>query len=179
MDSLAIFRQKDVFPQKIEEKGVVFEDRLTGKAIVFDAEGNVALVGNKINSFYLLPGGGIGKDESIEKGIVRECLEEIGCHVGLLDLIGVIEDYRDRDKKHCINYCYTARLIGSKGQLKLTEEEEKNGMCVVWVPLEKAIGILEEELDQLKRGEVLFYNTGFNILRDHLFLCEVKNKTLS
>jgi len=94
--------------------------------------------------------------------------------VELKEVVGVIDDYRNRDKKHCINYCYSAKLFGKKGTLKLTEEEEKNGLHVIWVSLDEAINILGKEVEQLKRGEVTFYNTGFNILRDHLFLKEVK-----
>lgn len=175
MKPLAIFRQKDVFPEQEEQKNVAFEDRLTGKAIVFDHESNIALVGNKVNPFYLLPGGGINKDESIESGLVRECLEEIGCHVKLLDNIGIVEDYRDRDKKHCINYCYTAKLVGEKGELQLTEDEKQNGIHVIWVSWGEAVRLLAREVEQLKKGEVKFYNTGFNILRDHLFLVRTLN----
>lgn len=176
MINLGTLTQTDVFPEKEDSREeIVFEDRLTGKAIVFDGDNNIALIGNKVNSFYLLPGGGIERDESIESGIKRECLEEIGCNVLLQEEIGVIDDYRNRDKKHCINYCYTAKLIGEKRELKLTEEEEKNGLHVMWVPLDEAIIILEKEVRQLKNGEVVFYNTGYNILRDHLFLKKARN----
>lgn len=175
MKTLRTFTQKDIFPEKEDDKEKInFEDRTTGKAIVFNDDNNVALVGTKVNSFYLLPGGGVDQGESIEAGIVRECLEEIGCNVELKIPIGTIDDYRNRDRKHCINYCYTAKLIGQKGELTLTEDEKKNGLHVIWVPLDEAIKILEKEVGQLKRGEVTFYNTGFNILRDHLFLKEAK-----
>lgn len=175
MKKLGTFTQKDVFPVKedIKEK-INFEDRITGKAIIFDDENNIALVGNRVNSFYLLPGGGVDDGESVENGVIRECLEEVGCKVELKEAIGIIDDYRNRDKKHCINYCYSAKIIGKKGQLTLTEEEEKNGLHVMWVTLDEAIKILEREVRQLKEGEVTFYNTGFNILRDHLFLKEMK-----
>ena len=175
MKTLRTFTQKDIFPEKEDDKEKInFEDRTTGKAIVFNDDNNVALVGTKVNSFYLLPGGGVDQGESIEAGIVRECLEERGCNVELKIPIGTIDDYRNRDRKHCINYCYTAKLIGQKGELTLTEDEKKNGLHVIWVPLDEAIKILEKEVGQLKRGEVTFYNTGFNILRDHLFLKEAK-----
>lgn len=175
MKLLAIFREKDVFPDKKTQEGVIkYEKRPTGKAIVFDNEEKIALVGNRINDFYLLPGGGIDSDETVEDGIVRECLEEIGYQVKLNQFLGIIEDYRARDKKHCINYCYSAKLVGEKGELALTEDEKKNGLYVRWVSLDKAIAILEKEIELLKKGEVTFYNTGFNILRDAFFLKELK-----
>ncbi len=176
MKNLGTHTQSDIFPKERDDKEKIsFEDRATGKAIVFDDENNIALVGTKVNNFYLLPGGGIDKDESIEHGIARECFEEIGCNVELMKAIGVIDDYRNRDKKHCINYCYTAKLVGVKGKLTLTEDEVKNGLHAAWVPLDEAMVILKKEVDQLKRGEVKFYNTGFNILRDYIFLKELKN----
>jgi len=176
MKLLATFRQKDIFPNQEDNwNEITFEDRLTGKAIVFDNRNHVALVGTKVSSFYLLPGGGIDKKESIETGIVRECLEEIGCKVKLEFNVGTIDDYRNRDKKHCINYCYTARLAGEKGELLLTEDEKKNGLHVIWMPFDKAIDVLEKEVEQLKRGEVAFYNTGYNILRDYRFLKEARS----
>jgi hypothetical protein len=50
----------------------------------------------------------------------------------------------------------------------------------MWVPLDDALKILEKEVLLLKKGEVNFYNTGYNILRDHLFLKELEklSKTL-
>ena len=172
MDVIASFRESDIFPDRdaMNDVSVVFEDRLTGKAVVFDQEKNVALIGNSVNEFYLLPGGGIESTETVEDGIVRECLEEIGCNVVLRGRLGIVEDYRNRDKKHCINHGFIAEVVGEKGVLKLTEEEARKGLHVVWKPLDKAIALLEEEVTQLERGEVTFYNTGFNIRRDHIFL---------
>lgn len=172
MDVIASFRESDIFPDRdaTDDVPAIFEDRLTGKAVVFDQEKNVALVGNSVNEFYLLPGGGIEDTETIEDGMVRECLEEIGCNVTLIDKLGIVEDYRNRDKKHCINHGFTARVVGEKGTLNLTEDEAKNGLHVIWVPLNEAIAFLEKEVGQLNRGEVTFYNTGFNIRRDHIFL---------
>ncbi|OGZ03800.1 MAG: hypothetical protein A2648_02490 [Candidatus Lloydbacteria bacterium RIFCSPHIGHO2_01_FULL_41_20] len=60
-------------------------------------------------------------DENIQTGIIRECLEEVGCVVSILDEVGCIDDYRPRDKKHCISYCYTARILGGKGNPKYTK----------------------------------------------------------
>ena len=102
---------------------------------------------------------------------------KIGCAVRLESPLGIIADYRNRDKKHCINYCYTAQLVGEKGELKLTEDEAKNGLHVKWVPLDEALATLESEIGQVRRGEVQFYNTAYNIVRDHAFLLAVRGQT--
>ena len=168
---LAIFREEDVFPGKNSDSmELQYEDRLTGKVLIFNKKNEVALVGTKVNSFLLLPGGGIEEGESIEDGIVREALEETGYTIVLNKNLGFVEDFRPRDKKHCLTHCYTAVVRGDVNNQKLTSSESENGLYVLWLTLDKAIETLEEEVIQLKKGEVFFYNTGFNILRDHLFL---------
>jgi ADP-ribose pyrophosphatase YjhB (NUDIX family) len=177
MNYLASFTEKDVFPDNTDMNiPTTLKERVTGKSIILDSDGNIALVGNLVNDFYLLPGGGVEDGESIEDGVVRECLEEVGCNVTLGDLIGIIEDFRLRDSKHCITHCYCSKVIGDKTTQQLTSEEEKNGMHVKWISPEDALIIFEKQKVQLENGEVTFYNTGFNILRDLAFLKEFINK---
>jgi len=175
IELIHVYKERDIFPSKIEaSENIIFEDRPTGKSIVVDNDKKIALVGNVINSFYTLPGGGIEKNESVEAGIIRECYEEIGCDIELVHPVGIIEDYRNRDKKHCINYCYVARVVGKKGTPKLVGDEITNGMHVKWVSFEDAIQVLENEVAQVKKGEITFYNTAFNIFRDYSFLVKAR-----
>lgn len=175
MKQIATLHEKDIYPQKQSDENIEYSDRITGKAIILDTENNIALVGNKLNEFLLLPGGGIDDGENIETGIMRECLEETGYAVSILDEVGCVDDYRPRDKKHCISYCYTARVIGDKGNTNHTENEAGIGMYTKWVTLEEAFGIFNKQKRELESGNVTFYNTGFNIVRDLLFLEEAKN----
>jgi 8-oxo-dGTP diphosphatase len=167
--NLKTFIQKDVFPD-MELIDVAFEDRLTGKSIVTDSDGKIAFVGASVSNIYTLPGGGIDKNESIEDGIIREAKEEIGCDIKISSMLGVIDDYRNRDKKHCISYCAIAEIIGEKGSPNLTEEEKKNGLHVIWLSKNEAYKILKEEKDKVLKGEINYYNTAFNVLRDFEFV---------
>lgn len=171
-DYLATHYEKDVFPNLVTEKRekVVYKERPTSKIIIFDKNKNVALVGNMVHSFYFLPGGGVEEGETPEQAAVRESLEEVGYRVTIINKLGVIDDYRTRDRNHNINHCFIAKIKGSKLALFLTEEEKKNGMHVVWKSLPEARSILQKEVTELKKGNVKFYNTGFNILRDFVFL---------
>lgn len=169
--NLGTLHQRDIFPQ-MEEVSCDFEDRLTGKSIILNGEGNIALVGTTVNYIYNLPGGGIDCEESIEEGISREAKEETGYNTEWVRKVGVIDDFRNRDKKHCISYCALLKTTGEKRELNLTEDENKNGLHVKWVSLEDAVRILVEENDQVKRGEISFYNTAFNVVRDYKFLKE-------
>ena len=169
MKNICTIHENDVYPYKKTEP-VEYEGRLTVKAIVLDSEEKIGLIGNKQNSFLQLPGGGIDANEDIQEGLKRECAEEIGCLVEILSEIGCIDDYRPRDKKHCINYCYVVKVIGEKGAPNYTEKEAGIGMYTKWVSAQEAKNIFEKQKQDLENGLVTFYNTGFNILRDYLFL---------
>lgn len=178
MEKIATIHEKDVFPDKIEPQGIQYSDRNTGKAIIINDENKIALVGNKENDYLLLPGGGIDEGEDLQSGVVRECLEEIGYAVRIINEVGVIDDYRPRDKKHCINYCYTTKIIGGDGISIHTNDEAKIGMYTKWVDIKEALEIFKKQRSDLNDKKVAFYNTGFNILRDLMFLEEAiaKNK---
>lgn len=163
--------QKDIFPN-MEMAEVDFEDRLTGKAIIIDNEDKIAMVGTTVNFIYTLPGGGIDTNEDIETGILRESKEETGCHVEIVSMLGMIDDFRNRDKKHCISYCAIAKVVGEKQDPKLTDEEIKNGLHVKWFSKEEVLAILQEENDRVTKGEISFYNTAYNVVRDFEFVKE-------
>lgn len=162
-----------IFPSRKIKGTVIYEERVTGKAIILDAEKNIALVGNTVNEYYLLPGGGIELGENIIDGIIRECKEETGYIVEALEIVGVTEDFRARDKRHYTNYCYIMRLI-SKGKTEHTKSEEKNGMYTKWFSITEAVELFKKQEQKLKAGEVSFYNTGFNIVRDGFLIKRAK-----
>jgi ADP-ribose pyrophosphatase YjhB (NUDIX family) len=170
MNKITTIYQKDVFPEMAEDTSIEYEDRNTGKAIIVDSERKIGLVGNKQNDFLQLPGGGIDDGEDIGQGVIRECLEETGCNVELKSEVGIVDDYRPRDKKHCINFCYVAAVVGEKGVVSYTDDESNIGMYTKWVDVKTALDIFRKQEVDLKDGKVTFYNTGFNILRDLKFL---------
>lgn len=166
---LMVLHDRDVFPESTDVSNIVWKDRLTGKVVLFNEKKEVALIGNKVNNFFLLPGGGIECSESILDGVKRECQEETGCEIEIEDVLGITEDFRARDNKHSISYGYLARVI-SYGSPTLTESELDIGAYVKWLPLPEAIGLFTLQEKKVKAGEVKFYNTCFNIFRDSLFL---------
>lgn len=170
MEKLATLYEQDIYPNRGTSHGIEYTDRRTGKAIVLNQTRQVALVGNSQNTFLQLPGGGIDDGEGVEEGVIRECLEEIGCIVQIVDEVGIIDDYRPRDQKHCINYCYVVEVLEQVATPMLTADEIGIGMYTRWVSLKEALSIFEGQKNELKNGTVTFYNTGFNIMRDYLFL---------
>lgn len=169
MNFLMTIYDKDVFPQHPPINVVSWEDRHTGKVVLFDDDLKVALVANKVNPFFMLPGGGIEVGEEVTDGVIRECKEETGCTVTLITFLGNTEDYRAKESKHSINYGFIAQVI-SHGMPELTDNEKDIGTNVQWFKIQEALAIFEEQKALLIQGKIDFYNTGFNIVRDMLFL---------
>ncbi|MDQ5955696.1 MAG: hypothetical protein QG621_700 [Patescibacteria group bacterium] len=162
-------RDADIFPDASDTADIIWKDRPTSKVVLFNEVGEIALLGNKVNSFFLLPGGGIEQGESVLDGTKRECREETGCEIEILNVLGITEDFRSRDSKHCISFGYSAKVV-SHGSAALTENEADIGAYIKWLPLSEAVALFTLQEGNVKRGEVKFYNTCFNILRDSLFI---------
>lgn len=160
---------KDIFPNTPDVADIAWKDRPTVKAVLFNEASEIALIGNNVNDFFLLPGGGVEGDESVLDGIIRECQEETGCEIEIQNALGKTEDFRLRDTKHCISFGYSAKVI-SYGTPTLTEGEADIGAYVKWLSLPKAIELFKLQEEKVRAGEVKFYNTCFNTIRDSLFI---------
>lgn len=170
MKKIAILREKDIFGheknQILDETGL--ELRNTVKIIAMH-EGKICVVGNSISHLYMLPGGGVDKDETLEDAAIRESLEEAGIRLDIQKRVGVIEDFRIRDKRRYLNYCY----FGTVNELlepQLTKEEAENGLHHLWLDKGEIERLFHFQMQLVKNGVVKYYNTCFNIVRDQLFL---------
>lgn len=169
MKLLKTIKEEDIFPDShLADVSVVYEDRFAARAIVFDAENNIALLYVSKRGYCKLPGGGIEKGESIVGALKRECLEEIGCNIVVEKELGEIVEYRQQQKMKQTSYCYTARLDGPKGQEHLEQGEIDDGFKPIWVTLDKAI-----DLTKQSRPDV--YNGKFITVRDLTFLEAAKS----
>ena len=167
--SLMTLRDEDVFPNKNIPLITEWIDRPTGKVVLFNYRKKIALVGNKVNNFVLLPGGGVEESENIVEGTLRECQEETGCIIKITHELGITDDYRSRDSRHAINYGFIGEVL-SHGEQNLMHNEKDIGLHVIWVSLKEASKIFKKQEIELKEGRVDYYNTGFNILRDRFFI---------
>jgi ADP-ribose pyrophosphatase YjhB (NUDIX family) len=149
-----------------DQRPAEFRERKAARAVVFDHENKIALFHSTVKHYYKLPGGGLNEGEEIEAALHRELLEEIGCEVEDIKEIGIIEEHRNKTGLHQISYCFSARVLGEKGEPHLEEGEIAEGFVTEWLSLDEAI-------EKLKKGaEADNYNGKFICLRDQTFLEE-------
>lgn len=171
MQTILTLTEKDVYPENIitpEEQYIA--PRRAVRAIIFDNDNNVALEGfieQRGNLLYSVIGGGIDEGETTEEALIREALEEAGCHIKNIHELGIVEERGIGTKEGArflqTNYCFIAEVDGEKMETKFTEEEKRRGYHCIWRPLEEAIAILKAQ------------HTGF-MTRKALFLLEEANR---
>jgi len=170
IELLATLKDQDIFPNKKMITVNEWQPRKTIKIIALNEINQVALITNPIHGFYLLPGGGVEDGETLEQAGARECEEEIVYSINNQIIIGRTKEFRSRDKKEYDTYCVSAKITSPVGQDKRTDNEKNIGLYVEWFDLDKSLEILKEQEDKLKSNKVKFYNTGFNIVRDKIFI---------
>jgi len=129
--------------------------RTAARAIVFDADGRIALLHVRHLAYHKLPGGGIEPGEDIATALVRECLEEIGCAIYVGESLGEVHEYRAQYQQHQISYCFTARVQGEKGESSFTAEELAGGFAVEWYFPDEALMILESQSPENYTGQFI------------------------
>jgi 8-oxo-dGTP diphosphatase len=168
MKLLKIIRDSDIGSDI--PSGVPKQERGASRAVVFDTDGNVALLHATQKHFHKLPRGSIEQGEDIETALRRELIEEIGCSVKKLRELGSVEEYRNKWELHQISYCFLADLDGEKGKTDLEEDEIADGFELVWMSIENAIKTLESE------APVEDYEGKFIQLRDVTLLKTAQNQ---
>ncbi len=122
-----------------EETTKAFKHRLAARGVVFDPDGNVAVLPVSNHDYFKLPGGGIEKGEDEVSAFRRECLEEIGYDVEVIAELGMIVEYRSEFSLIQTSYCYAGKVIGARQETAFTEHEISQGFKQpLWVPFEKA-----------------------------------------
>lgn len=171
-EHLLALRDEDIFgtPKPADDFEYTFK-RVAVKAIVFDQDNNVALVGTK---YLLLPGGGVEEGETLEEALVRECMEELGCNLVIEGKVGTTEEYRVRDARYQVTHCFIARVVGEKG-VPTTEQEDERGIEVEWMPLADAYDFLERQIDLIPNER---YNSCFNVRAHTAFVEKFMNDDL-
>lgn len=154
-----------VNPEKVAQiEADMFNVRKAVRAVVVDKDNRVALLYVAEENYYKLPGGGVESKEDFQSALNRECLEEIGSEVEIIEELGVITEYRKFCKLKQLSFCYLARLKGEKGVPHYTQEEISHGFQLIWLPYDEAIIKLSEN------QAISIEGRAYIIPRDRLFL---------
>jgi|CXWL01.1.fsa_nt_gi 8-oxo-dGTP diphosphatase len=167
-----------IYPNLEVRKCDIFEKRMTVKALIVNEDGKICLVTNSVHNFFLLPGGGVDTGELPEEAIVRECREEVGYEVEITRKLGEVQEFRNRDCKEYQTFLYFVKTKKKILSDERTPSEVANGLVPHWMNFQEALGVCEQQYQTLKNQGVDFYNTGFNIYRDRMFLLHAYGKGL-
>ncbi|MDR1598787.1 MAG: NUDIX domain-containing protein [Oscillospiraceae bacterium] len=112
--------------------------RIAVNAVLFDADGRVALSFVRNLDLHTLPGGGVERGEDLVTAVKREIWEETGCDCEITGEIGSIFESRAEHNFTQERYYYAARVVGEKGELHLTAKEIEDATEVVWLSIRDA-----------------------------------------
>lgn len=164
MNQLKLINPENVSEEELKN----FKVREAVRAVVIDKDNKIALLYVSKENYYKLPGGGIESSENQAIALERECKEEIGCNVEVLNEIGFIVEYRKIHNLKQVSYCYLAKVKGEKGISDFTDEEKNHGFKQIWLPYEEALKILTETKATSVEGN------DYIVPRDITFLKEAK-----
>lgn len=133
------------------------------RTVVLTSDNEVVLIKIKTGNFHTLVGGNIEDTENIEQGTIRECKEESGYNISIIDNLGYIVLCKKKYKKYIFGNL--VKTIGEPIPLKLTQEEIELGHEILKYPIDEALDILETD----------YSNTGILAAhRSYIFLKEAQ-----
>lgn len=138
------------------------KERKASRAVLIKRD-MVAMLYVAKHEYHKLPGGGLEPGENRGQALSREVLEETGCEARIIDEIGQINEVRREHGIRQTSYCYLAQVTKDTKAPTFTLEEAGQGFSLVWVPISKAIDLMEKDTPKNYEG-------AFIRKRDSLFL---------
>ncbi len=169
MELLRTIKEGEIYPGLDSKNEKENKYRKAVRGVVLDDEDKVGLIFVARHNYYKLPGGGAEGSESDEDALKRECLEEIGCNVKVMQEIGKVFEHRDKINLDQESFCYLAKVVGEKGKTNLVDYEITDRFETVWVDIGKAI-----ELVKTSKPGLDTYDGPFIIIRDEIFINKAK-----
>ncbi len=121
--------------------------RYAARAVLYDADGKVAIMYAGQKKYYKLPGGGINEGEEMAEALARELMEETGCVAKIVKNLGTTEEWRDFDSMHQISYAFSAIKITQDSPPTFTQGEIDKGFELRWAPnIDEAIKLVESNI---------------------------------
>lgn len=145
--------------------------RYGARGIVKKQDGTIAVFFKKAKNEYKLPGGGVEQGETLEKAFEREVLEEVGCEVNNILLLGITRELKSQENFQQISYVFRCDVKNDTRNTKMTQKEIDEGGLVIWLTPEEALNKIIECESQLKASDYdSIYRTKFMNYRDREIL---------
>ncbi|MAG45766.1 MAG: ADP-ribose pyrophosphatase [Nanoarchaeota archaeon] len=151
---------------KLEVKGDAKYRPRTAVRAILRKKDEIALLHVSKHHYYKLPGGGVDEGETIEDGLKREIMEEVGCTFSIVNEIGEILEHRSQIEQVQTSHCYLADVEKEENP-NFTQKEIKDGFELVWVTIDEAINLIRNSKSDNYAGK-------FIVVRDLQFLKEAK-----
>lgn len=142
--------------------------RKAARAVLFNEDNCIAIMKVSNFNYHKLPGGGIEEKEDMEVALRREIKEETGAEIEITGELGKIIEEKSKYSQIQESYCFIAKLK-RQYKPKLTDEELKAGFSLIWIPLNRAISLMEEDSPK-------DYTAKFIRMRDLTFLKSYRSK---
>ena len=127
--------------------GVVNEQRHASRGIIVE-DNKILLSYESKNDLYMIPGGGLEKNESLSENCKREILEETG------NVVLVKENYLNIEEYYLsfnhINHYFICNIT-KQGVTNLTDAEIENGLTPKWILLDEAISIFSKYKEYINK----------------------------
>lgn len=146
----------EITDEMFGEKSIPFnqpEIRYGARGIVEREDGCIAIFNKKKKNEYKLPGGGIDKGEKPEEAFKREVLEETGCEVKDIELLGITKELKSLDNFQQISYVFKSKVLTNTGELHMTKKEKDEGGELIWLKKENALDKITNCEKELKASE--------------------------
>ena len=130
MRQIALFDQHQLGLQDTSDQPISFT-RHAARAVLFNTQGQVAVMYFTANGSYKLPGGGVDDGEDTVTALHREIREETGYEITDVTELGEVVEYRYFCGMHQVSHCYTATVTQFVGT-QLTQKEQDGGMQLRW-----------------------------------------------
>lgn len=135
--------------------GKKYELRKSARAILLNAENEIAIQYLANHNFHKLPGGGVDPGETVVEALAREIQEEVGCTLNIIKEIGMVVEYRKEHTLLHMSFCYLAQVIGPIMESHLEEAEIAEGMSTLWMSPEEAIRKMETDVPNTYQGKFI------------------------
>ena len=156
--------------EDIGEKIVDIENpklRLGARGIVIREDGKIAIFNKSKKNEYKLPGGGLEGEDKPEEAFKREVLEETGCEIANITLLGITKELKSLDNFQQISYVFYAKVKKINYNLNLTQKEKEEGAKLIWLSKEEAFTKISECEKTLKESKYEnLYHSKFINYRD-------------